>query len=324
MLAPRAPWIRQQDGITTIDAEYVRPGLASVHVLAREGRAMLIDSGANSSVPLVMRALNELEIAPDRVDWLFLTHVHLDHAGGAGALLKQLPSARVAIHPRGASHLVDPTRLESATAAVYGRDAFERLYGTLIPIPAERLHQTGDGERVCLGSSELIILHTPGHAMHHQVLFDPEARAVFTGDTFGLAYPELETPAGAFIVPTTTPTQFDPDQLLASVQRIADLRPDSLYLTHFGRVSHVPRLAQVLREQIEQLVALAREHAAAPDRHEQLRTALRDYWVARAQAHGIPDAQSTVSAVLGADLELNTQGLIAWLERQAKPPRGSA
>lgn len=276
MTAPRAPWIRHSDGITTIDAEYVRPAFASVHVLSRDGRAMLIDTGANSSVPLVMSALSELEIAPTCVDWLFLTHVHLDHAGGAGSLLRQLPCARVLTHPRGAQHLVDPTRLESATAAVYGQDAFERLYGKLVPIPPELVHETRDGERVQLGMADLMILHTPGHAMHHQVLYDAHVGAVFTGDTFGLAYPELETPAGAFIVPTTTPTQFDPEQLLTSVQRIADLRPASLYLTHYGRVTDAPRLAHALRDQIGHFVELARECAATSDRHPRLRAALTD------------------------------------------------
>lgn len=313
-----APWIRHPLGITTVDAEYVRPGFAAVHLLERGGRVAVIDSGANSSVPLVERALTELGLGCEAVDWLFLTHVHLDHAGGAGALLQRLPRARALVHPRGAAHLLDPTRLEAATIAVYGLQAFERLYGKLVPIPTERLQQTVDGEHVLLGSSPLLILHTPGHALHHQVLFDAEARALFSGDTFGVSYRELDCEGAAFIVPTTSPTQFDPEQLLASVRRIALLEPESIYLTHYGRVTDVPRLAQALREQIERFVVLAREHATVPDRHEQLRGALRDYLVARAQAHGVAHAGAAVEAVLGPDLELDTQGLIAWLDRNQK------
>lgn len=309
---------RHPDRITTIDAEYLRPGFAAVHLLERDGRAGLVDAGVSSSVPLVLEALRQLGVAPDQVDWLLLTHVHLDHAGGAGALLEHLPRARVIAHPRGAPHLIDPTRLERATIAVYGQERFERLYGKLVPISAARLHETRDGEELALGSSKLSILHTPGHALHHQILFEPGAAAAFTGDTFGLAYPELETAAGSFIVPTTTPTQFDPAQLLASIARIVELAPKALYLTHYGRVEGATRLGSALREQIERFVELAREHAREPRREARLRAALLEYWVERAHAHGIADATARVTQVLSADAELNAQGLVAWLERSEK------
>jgi glyoxylase-like metal-dependent hydrolase (beta-lactamase superfamily II) len=171
---------------------------------------------------------------------------------------------------------------------------------------------------VKLGPSELVLLHTPGHALHHQVVFDADAHAVFAGDTFGLSYRELDTEAGAFIVPTTTPTQFDPEQLQASVRRIAELEPESVYLTHFGRVTGAGRLAARLAEQIEHFASTAREHAHAADRHERIRAALRDYLVARAAAHGISDAAEAVDTILGPDLDLNAQGLVAWLEREQK------
>jgi glyoxylase-like metal-dependent hydrolase (beta-lactamase superfamily II) len=309
---------RYPHGITCVDAEYVRPGSAAVHVIERDGRVGIVDTGANSSVPLVLRALQELGSKPELVDWLFLTHVHLDHAGGAGALLEHLPGAKALVHPRGASHLMDPTRLEQATISVYGQRRFERLYGRLVPVAPERLHETSEGERVQLGKSELSILHTPGHALHHQVLFDPAAAAAFTGDTFGLAYPELATSAGSFVVPTTTPTQFDPEQLLSSIRRIAALEPERLYLTHFGPVSGVAQLAASLQEQVVQLAELAQSHAGAADRQARIRSALRDNWVERAQRHGVGEAASQIDAVLGGDIELNTQGLLAWLERSQK------
>jgi glyoxylase-like metal-dependent hydrolase (beta-lactamase superfamily II) len=315
-----APWIPHSDGVTTIDAEYFRPGFASVHVLERDGHAALIDTGANSSVPLVLRALTALGIPVETIEYLFLTHVHLDHAGGAGSLLAALPHARVIVHPRGAAHLVDPTRLEAATIAVYGEQAFKKLYGALVPIPADRITQTADGQALPFGRHELRILHTPGHALHHQVLFEPETRALFSGDTFGVSYRELDTEAGAFVVPTTTPTQFDPRQLLASIRRIVELAPESVYLTHFGRVKGVARLATALSEQIERFVELAREHATHEQRHARIRSALHDYLVERATVHGIPQPSATVDAVLGPDLELNAQGLVAWLERAEKRP----
>jgi glyoxylase-like metal-dependent hydrolase (beta-lactamase superfamily II) len=313
-----APWVSHADGVTTVDAEYVRPGFAAVHVLERAGRAIVIDAGANDSVPFVMRALAGLGLGPETVEWLFLTHVHLDHAGGAGLLLQRLPRARVLVHPRGAPHLVDPARLEAATIAVYGKETFDRLYGKIVPIPAERIQESQAGERLRFGGHELLILHTPGHALHHQVLFDEKASAVFAGDTFGLSYRELDTAAGAFIVPTTTPTQFDPGQLLDSVRRIAELGAEAVYLTHYGRVTGVARLAAALGEQIERFVELARSHATGENRQERIRSALREYLVERVDAHGIANAAATVDRMLGSDLELNAQGLVAWLDRSEK------
>jgi glyoxylase-like metal-dependent hydrolase (beta-lactamase superfamily II) len=322
-MAPSAPpaaptLIRHPHGITTVDAEYVRPHFASVHILERAGRAAVIDTGANSAVPLTLAALEQLGIPKRNVDLLFLTHVHLDHAGGAGLLLQELPNATVSVQPRGVAHLVDPSRLELATIAVYGQRAYEQLYGKLVPIAAERIAPSRDGDRLRLGPSELTVLHTPGHALHHHALFDADGRAVFTGDTFGLSYRELDTQQGAFIVPTTTPTQFDPEQLLASVARLAALPVDAAYLTHFGRVTGVPRLAQSLREQIQACVAITRRHASSEQRHSLIRADLRQLWIDRAQAHGLPEAAARVDEILGPDLELNTQGLLAWLDREQR------
>jgi glyoxylase-like metal-dependent hydrolase (beta-lactamase superfamily II) len=310
--------IRHAQGITTVDAEYVRPGFASVHVLERGGRAAIIDSGANSSVPLIERALELLGIERHNVELLFLTHVHLDHAGGAGLLARALPEARVLVHPRGLAHLVDPAKLEAATIAVYGQRGFEQLYGKLVAIAAERITSTRDGESIRLGPSELSILHTPGHALHHHVLFDPDGGALFTGDTFGLSYRELDTDQGALIVPTTTPTQFDPEQLVASITRLAALPAEAAYLTHFGRVTGLPHLARDLCEQIGSFVESARRHAGAGDCAARIRAEMRELWVTRAHAHGVSNAATQVDSVLASDLELNTQGLVAWLEREAR------
>jgi glyoxylase-like metal-dependent hydrolase (beta-lactamase superfamily II) len=305
-------------GVTTVDALYVRPGFASIHVIERDGRAAIVDTGANSSIPGLQRALERLGIARTAVDLIVLTHVHLDHAGGAGMLAEQLPNARVVVHPRGVQHLVDPSRLAQATAAVYGAGAFEQLYGTLVPIALERIVQTSDGSAVQLGSSELRVLHTPGHALHHQVLFDPVASALFSGDTLGLAYPALETSAGPFLVPTTSPTQFDPEQLLASIRRLVALRPESVYLTHYGRLTGLERCAPGLEEQVRAFVEIARRHAQTSDRVGKIRQELRSLWVDRLARHGASASEQLVNDWLAGDLELNAQGLVAWLERGEK------
>jgi glyoxylase-like metal-dependent hydrolase (beta-lactamase superfamily II) len=312
-MASHAPTTSHPFGITTVDAEYVRPGFAAVHLIERDGRVAIVDTGTNDSVPLVLRALDALGLAREMVDVVFITHVHLDHAGGAGALMRVLPRASAVAHPRSVPHLRDPSRLIEASRVVYGDAVFDALYGTPLPIESERLRETHDGERLRLGASEFQVLHTPGHALHHHVLHDLDARAVFTGDTFGLSYRALDTERGAFIVPTTTPTQFDPEQLATSVRRIVALAPEALYLTHYGRVTGADRLGAALEEQIASHVAIARRHAATSERERAIRDDLRRVWIERLEAHGAPAA--AVDDWLAGDLDLNTQGLIAWLQR---------
>jgi glyoxylase-like metal-dependent hydrolase (beta-lactamase superfamily II) len=301
------------DGITTVDAGYVQPGYASVHLIERNGRVAVVDTGTNDSVPLVLAALGALGLEPAAVDVVFVTHVHLDHAGGAGLLMQALPAARAVAHPRSVPHLVDPSRLCEASRVVYGPARFEHLYGTPLPIEATRITETQDGDRLTLGGSELRILHTPGHALHHHVLHDLDARAVFTGDTFGLSYRALDTERGPCIMPTTTPTQFDPEQLVSSIRRIVALAPEALYLTHYGRVTGAERLGAALERQIATFVDIARRHASATDRAPAIRADLRNLWLDVLQEHGAP--ATAVDGLLAPDLELNTQGLIAWLDR---------
>ena len=305
-------------GVAVVDAEYVRPSYAAVHLLQRDGRVAVIDTGTNASVPLVLAALDELGLPRAAVDFVFVTHVHLDHAGGAGLLLSELPGARAIAHPRAVPHLVDPNRLIEATRVVYGAERFERLYGEPLPIDAQRVVETADGDRLRLGSSELGVLHTPGHALHHHVLVDPDARAVFTGDTFGLSYRALDTDRGACVLPTTTPTQFDPEQLLSSIRRIAALSPEALYLTHFGRVTDVPRLAASLESQIRAYVHVAERRRRESDRFSSIRGDLRALWLELLREHGAPLA--AVDDLLAPDLDLNAQGLVAWLERAERAP----
>ncbi|HEX7417596.1 MAG TPA: MBL fold metallo-hydrolase, partial [Steroidobacteraceae bacterium] len=316
-LAPRLT--RHPDGITAIDAEYFRPGFDAVHLIVHGGRAAFVDSGTSHSVPHLLAALDELGVAREAVDFVFLTHVHLDHAGGAGSLMRALPLARAVLHPRGAPHLTDPARLIAASIAVYGEENYRRSYGEIVPIAAARVLITSDGQRLTLAGREFDFLHTPGHALHHQSIVDYGSRSIFTGDTFGVSYRELDTAQGEFIIPTTTPTQFDPQQLLASIERLlgcfAPVGPRAMYLTHYSRVIDVARLGADLKFQVSALAELARRHAGAADRAALIGARLRELVFSRARAHGCVHSDAQLEQLLGPDLDLNTQGLIAWLER---------
>jgi len=306
---------RHPHGITAVDAEYLYPGHAAAHIVADSGRAAFVDVGTNDSVPYLLAALEELGIARAAVDYLLLTHVHLDHAGGAGALMRALPNARALLHPRGAPHMIDPTRLIEGSKSVYGAQRFARLYGELVPIPAARVQVVADGERVRLGARTLELIHTAGHAQHHYVVVDAAHGSIFSGDTFGISYRALDSARGAFITPSTVPTQFDPEQHLLSIDRMLAYRPESVYLMHFSRVTDVPRLGSELKEQIGELAGIARAQAGAADPGAAIRADMLALWLRRARAHGIRLSDAAVEHALAGDLELNTQGLLAWLAR---------
>lgn len=311
---------RHADGITAVDTHYLRAQFDASHVIVQDGRAAFIDTGTTHSVPHLLAALDQLGVARDAVDYVFLTHVHLDHAGGAGELMRQLPNARAVIHPRGAQHMIDPAKLITASIAVYGEENYRRLYGDLIPIPAARVVAAQEGQRFALAGRALECIHTPGHAMHHQCIVDSEHAVAFTGDTFGLSYREFDVDGRALVIPTTTPTQFDPEQLVASIRRIAALSPRALYLTHYSRVTDIPRLAAELERQLGVIVAATRAAAAASgdDRAECKRrivAAMSELWLSTARDHGVKISEAGILSMLELDLELNADGLLAWLDR---------
>ncbi|PTD95478.1 MBL fold metallo-hydrolase [Pseudothauera lacus] len=312
--------IAHPDGIHAIDSGYGRPQLAAIHVVVHEGRAAIVDTGSNASVPRVLAVLAALGVAPAAVDWVMLTHIHLDHAGGAGSLMCALPNARLVVHSRGVRHMVDPSRLWEGTAAVYGAERAFQLYGRLVPVPEARIHAVGDGDRVRLGSRLFHILDTPGHARHHICIWDDEARAFFTGDTFGLSYRELDVDGRAFCFPTTTPTQFDPDALHNSIERMLAFGPEAMYLTHYSRVTEVPRLAADLHRLIDTQVAVARAaRGNGVARHVEILAGLEQIVREEAARQGWTVSEDTALEVLRDDLELNAQGLGVWLDSLQVP-----
>ncbi len=310
---------RHPRGVYAIDTDYVRPRLDASHLVVRGGRAAFVDCGSNHSVPLLLAALDELGIAREAVDYLFLTHVHLDHAGGAGTLMRELPNAACVVHPRGAPHLSDPAKLEAGTRATYGDAVYEKLYGELVPIPAARVRSVDDGETITLDGSAFHFLHTPGHALHHVAIHDEAANAVFTGDIFGISYRVFDNPAGApFIFVTTTPTQFDPAQMHVSIDRVAGLDPEAVYLTHYSRVEDVHRLADDLHRDVDDFVAIGEKHFGEPDARERIRHALHDHLAKRLEAHGTQIEPETRETWLEMDVNLDAAGLVAWHERRLR------
>lgn len=312
-----AKMIDYPHGVHGVDAEYERPTKAAVHLVVEQGRVAVVDTGTVHSLPRVMEALAALGLGPGAVDWVLLTHVHLDHAGGAGALLAHCPAARLVVHPRGVRHMQDPSRLWEGAAAVYGTEAVRRLYGDPLPVAAERVVEASEGLELSLAGRPLRILDTPGHARHHVCIWDEASRGFFTGDTFGLSYRELDVAGRPFIFPTTTPVQFEPEALHASVDRMLAFEPAAMYLTHFGRVEDVARLAADFHRLLDAHVAVALAAPRGAGRFEAILAGLTRLVVEEGRRQGWTLAVAEALEVLAMDLELNAQGLEVWLDNRA-------
>ncbi len=312
-----------EPGIYAYDAHFLRPGLAAVHLVVERGRVAVVDAATTACLPRALAALRALNLSPDRVDYVFLTHVHLDHAGGAGAMMRVFPEARLVVHPRGARHMADPAQLFAAVQDVYGAEEAHRLYGAPLPVPADRIVAATDGHALDLGGRTLVCLDTPGHARHHLSLLDTRGGGIFAGEAFGISLRELDVAGRPSIWPAVAPTQFDPAALRASVARILSHRPPALYLAHFGRIGDAPRLGDDLLRLLDGQVALAeRERDAGPDRGARLLAGLRAQADAEAARQGWPLAAGPLHAPLDGFLELGAQALDGWLAQTAPEPGG--
>jgi len=314
-ILPRDFVERLDHGIHVVDTGFHRPRYDAAYLIVEKGRAAFVDTGTNHAVPRLLAALDLVGLEPEAVDMVIPTHVHLDHAGGAGLLMQQLPRARLVVHPRGARHLIDPAQLVAGATAVYGQEEMDRSYGTPVGVAADRVIQTADGMTLELAGRPLLFLDTPGHAMHHHCIWDERSRSFFTGDTFGLSHREHDTARGAWIMPTTPPTQFQPEALRRSIERMLSFSPWRMLLTHYGAVEDVPRLATLFLAQLDEVVAAARSLAGAPDRHATLKRALETIHLRRLREHGVTLPEARIRDLLGLDFELNAQGIGIWLDR---------
>jgi glyoxylase-like metal-dependent hydrolase (beta-lactamase superfamily II) len=308
-------WRDYGNGIFAFDTGYVRPILAAIHLISENGRVAFIDTGTNDSLPNAMAALKKLGLDASAVDYVILTHIHLDHAGGASAMIQAFPNAKLVVHPRGSRHMAEPSKLIAGVAAVYGEEYVRRVYGEIKPVPSERIIAADDGHVISLAGRKLTCLDTPGHARHHNCIVDDKTGGIFTGDMFGLSYRELDVDDRQFIFPTSSPSQFDPVAMHASIDRLLSLSPPAMYLTHYGQVNHVVKLGQDLYRRIDEMVELAlAEQTSGEARHERIKVALTKYLLGEIRNYGCTLAEKTLLDIWESDIELNAQGLGIWLD----------
>lgn len=308
-------WRDYGNGIIAFDSGYLRPILAAIHLIVEKGRVAFVDTGTNDSLPNALDALKKLGLDVTAVDYVILTHIHLDHAGGAGAMMQAFPNAQLVVHPRGARHMAEPSKLIAGVAAVYGAEYVEHVYGDILPIQSERIISAEDGYAFDLAGRKLTCIDTPGHARHHNCIVDERTGGIFTGDLFGLSYRELDVDGRQIIFPTTSPSQFDPVAMHASIDRLLQLNPSAMYLTHYGQLNDVAQRGQDMHRRIDAVVKLAvAERTAGEARHERIKSALTQYLLGEIRNHGCLLPEQSLLDIWAGDIELNAQGLGIWLD----------
>jgi len=307
-------------GVLAIDSGLVRDEMAACYLLEAGDKVAIIEAGSNHSAERILEVLKKRGWDYSDVSHVIVTHVHLDHAGGAGKLMQLLPNASLVVHPYGVRHMIDPAKLEAGTRAVFGDQAYDEMYGSLIPVAEDRLIIVHDGDELSVGDRCLRFIDTPGHARHHFCVWDEQTRGWFTGDTFGLSYRDLDTAKGAMVFPITTPIQFDPPALRDSVMRLMQSEPQCMYLTHFGRVTETARLAQQMLDGVHKLEEIALRHEFATDRTEKILQEQKAWLVARCREHGVTLSDEELLAVICDDVVLNTQGMEYWLDHRVTSP----
>ena len=275
-----------------------------------EGPApVLIETGSQTSVPVLLSALRRLGLGPEDLAGVVVTHIHLDHAGGVGDVAQAFPRATVYVHEKGARHLVDPTRLVDSAALVYG-PLLDSLYGRLRPTAAERVHVLADGEEIRVGPDRVLTaVDSPGHAKHHVALHDSQSGILFAGDAVGVRLPD----AGV-LRPATPPPDFDLDQAIVSLGRFAERQPTGIALAHYGLLGEP---LDLLAEAEETLRDWAETAEAAQRAGEDIAAALSARF--SGQLDGVDPAHREKLETLNG-VHANAAGLRRWLETRNRPP----
>ena len=302
------------NGIKVIDSGYYSKDFASIYILRQVNKVAIIETGNNFSVSNIQKALEKDGLSFSDVAYVIPTHVHLDHAGGAGQLMKQCKDAKLIVHPRGARHMIDPQKLIAGATAVYGEKKFKELYGDIIPIEANRVIEAEDNFLLDFEGRELKFIHTPGHAKHHFCIWDKQTGTMFTGDTFGISYRDLDKDGEVYIFPSTSPVQFDPKALVESINKIMEYNPHRVCLTHFSAIKPSKQVVEQLIDGIKFVSNLAKKYATHNDAELIIREKMMEYFLKGLSKIGVADLNFCRER-LELDVKINTQGLIYWQQK---------
>lgn len=306
----------------TIDCHYLFPRFAASYLRVEKGRAIFIENNTNLAIPHLLKALENSGISPEGVDYLLVTHAHLDHAGATGQLVKLFPRATVLAHPKAVRVLSDPSRLIKGAKQVYGEEKYQALYGEILPVPSSRIQSLADGEVIEWQGEKIESFYTLGHASHHLCFFDMSSRSIFSGDAFGVSYPDLQG-KNFFHLPSTSPVDFDAEQAIKAIEAIEQRKPERVYLTHFGEVCQVADRARKLKSLIqlhedilfdEELTGIQDEETLQKIILVKLKKLYQIEW----EKCGM-ESNIKTQDLIQLDLELNAAGLaVAFLRKKRK------
>ncbi|GED16119.1 MBL fold metallo-hydrolase [Aneurinibacillus migulanus] len=278
----------------------------------------IVEMGASVSVPRVLNALKQLNIDPEEITYVIVTHIHLDHAGGAGLLLEKLPNAKLIVHPRGARHMIDPSKLIAGAKQVYG-DEFDRLFGPMTPVPKEKAIIADDEFELSIGNNRTLYFYdSPGHAYHHFAVYDPTSKGIFSGDSTGMSAPWLREKFGVdFYAPTSSPVQFDPEAMIATLRRFAELDVEQVFMTHYGRHSDAKRVIAENIERTEAFSRIAEEAYQENPTWEHTAEKLRQYFHKELSKLGVPENDPILDSFTF-DIEMDAKGMFHYMQTRTR------
>lgn len=306
--------IRLDDRISLIDGfDLGVPSRTGTYVID-EPELTLIETGPSPSVRYIKQGLATLGFSLEQVKYIVVTHVHLDHAGGAGLLIRECPNATVIVHQRGARHLADPKKLVAGARAVYG-DSFSELFDPIIPIPKDRLVTKTEGDTLEIGPDcTLQFLNTPGHAKHHFSIYDPKSNGMFTGDTVGIRYEQLSRDGINFFLPSTSPNHFDPNAMHLSIQRLAEMKLDRIYFGHFGMSDQIEEALRQVREWLDIFVEEGEQVMAEGKGYDILSSRLLERVRIHLREQGVPDDHD-VYILINLDMQVSALGIVDYFQK---------
>ncbi len=302
-----------REGIYCVDSGYEHSNYAAIYILREGDEVAVIETATQHCIPRLLRVLTELEISCQQIKYVIATHIHLDHAGGVGAMMEIFNRARLIAHPRGAKHMIDPAKLIKGSMEVYGEEAFRALYGDIKAVEESRIDIAEDGDKYAVGGRDLIFIDTPGHARHHFCIYDAKSKGIFSGDTFGISYPVLHNLKHG-LIPSSSPTHFDPEAMLSSLDKLLAYQPEYIYLTHYGEVDQPAAKANDLKQWLYDIQDLCQKINPVDEVSRlELEDALRQMTVDKLAGQA-SCRETEILSLLRTDIKLNAQGLSFWWE----------
>ncbi len=307
------------NSIQTIDCHYYTNEFAAAYLMLEEDEALFVDNNTNSAIPYLLDALSANRISKEKVRYLIITHIHLDHAGATSRLVQEFPNAIVLAHPKAAPHVINPKRIIESASMVYGKENFLKMYGEILEVPGERVRIMQDGEVLRFGSRDLTFIYTRGHANHHFVILDSKTNSIFTGDSFGISYPSLRQGTSPFLFPSTTPTDFHAEEARLSIEKIIKTGADKAYLTHFDSWTDMKSGAEQMLFGIDRMELILKELIQSNKSEVELQShcenKIRQFYEEEFSKRSIPFA---VLDLLKPDTSINAQGLVFAANRAKK------